>query len=112
MHRQRFVVDPEEDSPMNFDLLDLVIIVIGAAIGVVAVVILRYRVEPGEKKIYKRYGAFLVMGGIWFIVGLVIGPISRGSSIVDTSLLTLGMILLLAGGIGVIAEYLTARESR
>jgi len=52
------------------------------------------------------------MGGIWFIVGLVIGPISRGSSIVDTSLLTLGMILLLAGGIGVIAEYLTARESR
>ena len=95
---------------MNFDILDLAIIVIGAAIGIVATAILRYRVKPGEKKIYKRYSAFLVMGGIWFIVGLILGPIYRGSSIFDTSLLILGTIFLLAGGIGVIADFLTARE--
>jgi len=46
------------------------------------------------------------MGGLWFIVGLVFGVLYRGDGIFDAPLLSLGLIFLLAGGLGVITEYL------
>jgi hypothetical protein len=91
---------------MSLDIVDLVIITIGAIIGVIALAILKIRVEPSEKKQYKKYSSFLLMGGSWFIVGLIFGVLYRGDSVFDAPLLSLGLIFLLAGGIGVIAEYL------
>lgn len=90
---------------MALDILDLVVILIGAIIGVVALVILRLKVEPSEKKQYKKYTPFLLMGGSWAIVGFVFGTLYRGDGIFDNTLLALGLIFLFAGGIGVIAEY-------
>jgi hypothetical protein len=90
---------------MGFDIIDLVVILIGAIIGVTALAILRFGVEPSQKKQYKKYSSFLLMGGSWFIVGLVFGVFYRGESVLDAPLLSLGLIFLLAGGIGVIAEY-------
>ncbi len=90
---------------MSFDIVDLVVITIGAIIGVISLAILRIKVEPSEKKQYKKYSSFLLMGGSWFIVGLIFGVLYRGDSILDAPLLSLGLIFLLAGGIGVIAEY-------
>jgi len=89
----------------SFDIVDLAVITIGAIIGVIALAILRLRVEPSEKKEYKKYSSFLLMGGSWFIVGLIFGVLYRGDSVFDAPLLSLGLIFLLAGGIGVIAEY-------
>jgi len=91
---------------VSFDVIDLVVIAVGAIIGVLALAILRYRVEASEKKQYKKYSSFLLMGGLWFIVGLVFGVLYRGDGIFDAPLLSLGLIFLLAGGLGVITEYL------
>jgi predicted membrane channel-forming protein YqfA (hemolysin III family) len=90
---------------MALDIIDLAVILIGAVIGVVALVILRLKVEPSEKKQYKKYTPFLLMGGSWSIVGFIFGTLYRGDGIFDNTLLALGLIFLLAGGIGVIAEY-------
>ena len=87
------------------DIIDLAVILIGAVIGVVALVILRLKVEPNKKKQYKKYTPFLLMGGSWSIVGFILGTLYRGDGIFDNTLLALGLIFLLAGGIGVIAEY-------
>jgi predicted membrane channel-forming protein YqfA (hemolysin III family) len=89
---------------MSFDIVDLAVIAIGAIIGVIALAILRFRVEPSEKKQYKKCNSFLLMGGSWFVVGLIFS-LYRGTSISDAPLLSLGLIFLLAGGIGVVAEY-------
>jgi hypothetical protein len=79
--------------------------VIGAVIGVVALIILRIRVAADEKKNMK-YRSFLLMEGLWFIAGVILGPICRGTGIFDGSLLSLGLIFLLADGFGVLAVYL------
>ena len=90
---------------MALDIIDLAVILIGAIIGVAALVIYKFRVEPSEKKQYKKYSSFLLMGGSWSIVGLIFGTLYRGDGIFDNTLLALGLIFLFAGGIGVIAEY-------
>jgi multisubunit Na+/H+ antiporter MnhB subunit len=90
---------------MSFELLDLALISIGAIAGVTALVILRLRVEPSEKKEFKKSSSFLVMGGLWFIVGMIFGPLYRGDGVFDSPLLMLGLVFLLAGGFGVVAEY-------
>ena len=90
---------------MSLDIVDIVVIAMGAIIGVVALTILRFRVESNEKRQYKKYSSFLLMGGSWSIVGLLFGTLYRGDGIFDNTLLALGLIFLLAGGIGIIAEY-------
>lgn len=90
---------------MGFDIIDLIVILIGAIIGVTALAILKFKVEANQKKQYKKYSSFLLMGGSWFIVGLIFGVIYRGDSIFDAPLLSLGLIFLLAGSIGVVTEY-------
>jgi len=90
---------------MSLDIVDIVVIAMGAIIGVVALTILRFRVESSEKKQYKKYSSFLLMGGSWSVVGLLFGTLYRGDGIFDNTLLALGLIFLLAGGIGIIAEY-------
>ena len=89
---------------MSIEVLDIVIIAIGAIIGVTALALLR-KVEPTEKKQYKKYSSFLLMGSSWSIVGFVLGTMYRGRGVFDNALLTLGIIFLWAGGFGVIAEY-------
>jgi hypothetical protein len=91
---------------MALDVIDLAIILIGAIIGVAALVILRLKVESREKKLNKKYTPFLLMGGSWSIVGFLFGTLYRGDGVFENSLLALGLIFLFAGGIGVIAEYL------
>jgi hypothetical protein len=90
---------------LSLDILDIALIATGAAIGLIALAILRLRVEHGKKK-YKKYSSFLLMGGTWFIVGLTLGVFYRGTGIFDSPLLSLGLIFLFAGSIGVITEYL------
>lgn len=90
---------------MALDTIDLAVILIGAIIGVAALAILRLKAEPSERKQYKKYTSFLLMGGSWSIVGVVFGTLYRGDGILDNTLLALGLIFLFAGGIGVIAEY-------
>jgi predicted membrane channel-forming protein YqfA (hemolysin III family) len=89
---------------MSIEVLDIAIIAIGAIIGVTALALLK-KVEPTEKKQYKKYSSFLLMGGSWSIVGFLLGTLYRGSGVFDNTLLTLGIIFLCAGGIGVINEY-------
>jgi predicted membrane channel-forming protein YqfA (hemolysin III family) len=90
---------------LALDIIDLVVILIMAIIGVAALVIVRFKVEPSKKKQYKKFSPFLIMGGSWSIVGFVLGTLYRGDGILDNTLLMLGLIFLFAGGIGVIAEY-------
>jgi hypothetical protein len=90
---------------MSIEVLDIVIIVVGAMIGVTALAVLRLKVESAEKKQYKRYRSFLLMGGSWSIVGFVLGTLYRGSGVFDNTLLMLGIIFLSAGGLGIISEY-------
>lgn len=54
---------------------------------------------------YKKYNSFLLIGGSWSIVGFIFGTLYRGDGIFDNTLLALGLIFLLIGGIGIIAEY-------
>lgn len=89
---------------MSIELLDIAIIAIGAIIGVTAFALLR-KVEPTEKKQFKRHSSFLLMGGSWAIAGFVLGTLYRGSGVFDNALLALGLIFLCAGGVGVISEY-------
>lgn len=89
---------------MSIEVLDVAIIAIGAIIGVIALGLLR-KVELNEKRQYKKYSSFLLMGGSWSIVGFILGTLYRGSGIFDNTLLTLGIIFLCAGGLGVISEY-------
>ena len=91
---------------MSIEILDVVIIAIGAIIGVTALALLRLKVEPAEKKQYKKYSSFLLTGGSWSIIGFALGTLYRGSGVFDNTLLTLGIIFLCAGGVGVISEYL------
>lgn len=84
--------------------MDIVIIAIGAMIGVTALALLG-KVEPNEKKQYKKYSSFLLMGGSWSIVGFVLGTLYRGSGVFDNTLLMLGIMFLCAGGVGVISKY-------
>lgn len=88
------------------DIIDLAVILMGAIVGVVALVIYQFRVRQNEKKQYKKYSSFLLMGGSWSFVGLIFGTLYRGDGIFDNTLLALGLIFLFAGGVGVIAEYL------
>jgi hypothetical protein len=67
--------------------------------------ILKLRVKH-RKKEYKKYSSFLLMGGTWFIVGVILGLFYRCTGVLDSPLLSLGLIFLFAGGIGVIKEYL------
>jgi predicted membrane channel-forming protein YqfA (hemolysin III family) len=90
---------------LALDIIDLVVILIMTIIGVAALVIVRFKVEPSKKKQYKKFSPFLIMGGSWSIVGFVLGTLYRGDGILDNTLLMLGLIFLFAGGIGVIAEY-------
>lgn len=90
---------------MSIELLDIVIIAVGAIIGLTALVLLRLKVEPTEKKQYKKSGSFLFMGGSWAIIGFVFGTLYRGSGIFDNALLALGIIFLCAGGVGIISKY-------
>ena len=90
---------------MSFDIIDIVVITIGAIIGVMALVIYRSKAESNKKNQYKKYSSFLLMGGSWSIVGLIFGTLYRGDGILDNTLLALGLIFLFAGGIGIIAEY-------
>lgn len=90
---------------MSHDILDIVLIATGAVMGVAALAILRLRVERVKKE-YEKYSSFLLMGGSWFIVGLVLGVFYRGTGVLDSPLLSLGLIFLFAGSIGVIKEYL------
>ena len=89
---------------MDIKVLDIVIITIGAIIGVTALALLR-KMEPTEKKQYKKSSSFLLMGGSWSIVGFVLGTLYRGSGFFDNTLLMLGIIFLYAGGVSVIGEY-------
>jgi hypothetical protein len=89
---------------MSIEVLDIVVITIGAIIGVMALALLR-KMQPTEKKQYKKYSSFLLMGGSWSIIGFIVGTLYRGRGIFDNTLLTLGIIFLFAGGIGVISEY-------
>jgi hypothetical protein len=89
---------------MNIEVLDIIIITIGAMIGVIALALLR-KMGPTEKKQYKKHNSFLLMGGSWSIVGFLLGTLYRGSGVLDNTLLTLGIIFLCAGGLGVISEY-------
>jgi len=91
---------------MSLDIVDISVIVIGAIIGVVALIIYTSKVGSNEKKQYRKYSSFLLMGGSWSIVGFIFGTLYRGDGIFDNTLLALGLIFLFAGGIGVIAEYL------
>lgn len=50
------------------------------------------------------------MGGSWFKVGPIFGVLYRGDGVFDAPLFSLGLTFLLAGGIGVIAEYLKRSE--
>ena len=90
---------------MSIEVLDIIIIVVGAIIGVTALAVLRLKVESAEKKQYKKYRSFLLMGGSWSIVGFVLGTLYRGSGVFDNALLMLGIIFLCAGSLGVISEY-------
>jgi uncharacterized membrane protein len=90
---------------LSLDILDIALIATGAAIGLIALVILKLRVENGKEE-YKKYSSFLLMGGTWFIVGLTLGVFYRGTGVFDSPLLSLGLIFLFAGSIGVITEYL------
>jgi len=47
---------------MSIEVLDIVVITIGAIIGVMALALLR-KMQPTEKKQYKKYSSFLLMGG-------------------------------------------------
>jgi len=89
---------------MGIEILDIVVIAIVAIIGVIALALLR-KVEPTEKKQYKKYSSFLIVGGSWSIIGFILGNLYRGRGIFDNTLLTVGIIFLFAGGIGVISEY-------
>lgn len=89
---------------MSIEVVDIAIIAIGAIIGVIALALLR-KVEQTEKKQYKKYSSFLIMSGSWTIVGFVLGTLYGGSGVFDNILLTLGIIFLCAGGVGVISEY-------
>jgi hypothetical protein len=73
-------------------------------IALIATAILKLRVESGKKE-YKKYSSFLLMGGTWFIVGLTLGVFYRGTGVFDSPLLSLGLIFLFAGGIGIITKY-------
>lgn len=90
---------------MTLDIIDIIVILLGAIVGVMALVIYRSKVEPSEKKQYKKYYSFLLMGGSWSIAGFIFGTLYRGDGILDNTLLALGLIFLFAGGIGLIAEY-------
>lgn len=92
------------DKGLSLGVLDIVLIATGAIVGVTALALLMLRVERGRKE-YKRYSSFLLMGGSWFIVGLVLGVFYRGTGVLDSSLLRLGLIFLFAGSISVIKEY-------
>jgi hypothetical protein len=83
-----------------------VIIATGAIIGVIALAILRLKIEHREKQEYKKYNSFLLMGGSWFIIGLILGVFYRGTGVFDSPLLSLGLIFLFAGSIGTITEYI------
>ena len=50
------------------------------------------------------------MGGSWFKVGPIFGVLYRGDGVFDAPLFSLGLTFLLAGGIGVIAEYLKRQQ--
>jgi hypothetical protein len=86
--------------------LDIVIIATGAIIGVIALAILRLKIEHSEKQEYKKYNSFLLMGGSWFIIGLILGVFYRGTGVFDSPLLSLGLIFVFAGSIGAITEYI------
>jgi hypothetical protein len=90
---------------LALDAIDIVVILIGALLGVVALMIYRHKVEPSKKKQYKKFNSFLIMGGSWTAVGFVFGTLYRGDGIFNNTLLALGLIFLFAGGIGVVAEY-------
>jgi predicted membrane channel-forming protein YqfA (hemolysin III family) len=90
---------------LGLDAVDAVLILLGALIGIAALVIYRQKVEPSKKKQYKKYNSFLLMGGSWVIVGFVFGTLYRGDGIFDNTLLALGLIFLFAGGIGLLTEY-------
>jgi hypothetical protein len=90
---------------LALDIIDIVVIIAMTIIGVAALVIMRFKVEPSKKKLYKKYSPFLLMGGSWSIVGFILGTLYRGDGILDNTLLMLGLIFLFAGGIGVLAEY-------
>jgi hypothetical protein len=77
---------------LALDIIDLVVILIMAIIGVAALVIVRFKVEPSKKKQYKKFSPFLIMGGSWSIVGFVLGTLYRGDGILDNTLLMLGLI--------------------
>ncbi|MFX1520433.1 MAG: hypothetical protein ACFFCD_10985 [Promethearchaeota archaeon] len=100
---------------MRFDIVDLTyltLIMIGAIIGVIALAVLRLKVEQDKKKEYKKYNSFLIMGVSWFIVGLFFNLydlVYRGTWEIGV-LTSLGLIFLLAGSIGVITEYLRIQE--
>ncbi len=79
---------------MSIELLDIVIIAVGAIIGVTALALLRLKVEPSEKKQYKKSGSFLFMGGLWSIIGFIFGTLYRGAGVFDNALLTLGIIFV------------------
>lgn len=91
---------------MSLDILDILIIATGAIIGVTALATIRLKVEHRKKKKYRKYSSFLLIGGSWFIVGLILGVFYRGTGVFDSPLLSLGLIFLFAGGIGAITEYL------
>jgi hypothetical protein len=57
---------------MSLDILDIILIAAGAIVGVTALTILKLKVEHGKKE-YKKYSSFLLMGGTWFIVGVILG---------------------------------------
>jgi predicted membrane channel-forming protein YqfA (hemolysin III family) len=90
---------------MSLDIFDLGIILIGAVIGVVALAVLRIEAKSDSKKNYKKYSSILLIGKSWFIIGALLEIIYRDESVLDTTLFSLGFILLLAGGLGIILEY-------
>lgn len=91
---------------MSLDIIDFIIILIGAIIGVVALSILKFGISREQKKDYKKYSTFFLMGLSWSIVGLFFEIFYRGESVLDSTLFSFGLIFLFAGGIGVILEYL------
>ena len=90
---------------MALDIVELAVIILITIIGVAALAIIRFKVEPNKQKQYKKYSPYLIMGGSWSIVGFVFGTLYRGDGVLDNTLLALGLIFLFAGGVGIIAEY-------
>jgi branched-subunit amino acid transport protein AzlD len=91
---------------MSLDIIDFIIILIGAIIGVVTLSILKFGILTEQKKDYKKYSTFFLMGLSWSFVGLIFEIFYRGESVLDSTLFSFGLIFLFAGGIGVILEYL------